>query len=112
MRAGERVECSTKYEKTIYCVNCGDSRSVLCRNGACVELSVCHNTNNETEVKRVLEMGGWRRGCGVRRRQITNGRVMGVMRVTRSLGDIEYKTMKDYYWNAHFNVGNGRDGKE
>ncbi|KAK8831194.1 hypothetical protein WA577_003365 [Blastocystis sp. JDR] len=84
---------NTKYEKTIYCVNCGDSQSVLCRNGACVELSVCHNTNNETEVKRVLEMGG----------QITNGRVMGVMRVTRSLGDIEYKTMKDYYWNAHFN---------
>ena len=37
---------------------------------------------------------------------------MGVMRVTRSLGDIEYKTMKDYYWNAHFNVGNGMDGKE
>ena len=59
VRAGERVEYSTKYEKTIYCVNCGDSRSVLCRNGACVELSVCHNTNNETEVKRVLEMGGW-----------------------------------------------------
>lgn len=56
---GYGVECSTKYEKTIYCANCGDSRSVLCRNGACVELSVCHNTNNDTEVKRVMEMGGW-----------------------------------------------------
>ena len=48
----------------------------------------------------------------MRHRQITNGRVMGVMRVTRSLGDIEYKTMKDYYWNAHFNVGKGKSGEE
>lgn len=45
-------------------------------------------------------------------RQITNGRVMGVMRVTRSLGDIEYKTMKDYYWNAHFNVGHKIGGEK
>ena len=49
---------STKYEKTIYCANCGDSRSVLCRNGTCVELNVCHNTSNGKEVQRVKEIGG------------------------------------------------------
>ena len=98
------VKSSTKYDKTIYCVNCGDSRSVLCRNGTCIELSVCHDTNNENEVRRVLEVGGCVCARGIRNRQITNGRVMGVMQVTRSLGDIEYKTMKEYYWNSHFSV--------
>ena len=34
--------------------------------------------------------------------QIVNGRVMGIMQITRSLGDIEYKTMKEHYWNAEF----------
>ena len=27
---------------------------------------------------------------------------MGIMQITRSLGDIEYKTMKEHYWNAEF----------
>ena len=27
---------------------------------------------------------------------------MGIMQVTRSLGDIEYKTMKEYYWKNEF----------
>lgn len=49
---------STKYEKMIYCANCGDSRAVLCRNGTSIELNVCHNTSNPTEVDRILEAGG------------------------------------------------------
>lgn len=49
---------STKYEKTIYCANCGDSRAVLCRNGTSIELNVCHNTSNPTEVARIMEAGG------------------------------------------------------
>ena len=27
---------------------------------------------------------------------------MGIMQITRSLGDIEYKTMKEYYWKTEF----------
>lgn len=27
---------------------------------------------------------------------------MGIMQVTRSIGDIEYKTMKEYYWHSEF----------
>ena len=38
----------------------------------------------------------------MRCRHIINGRVMGIMQVTRSLGDIEYKTMKEYYWKSAF----------
>ena len=37
-------------------------------------------------------------------RRIFNNRIMGVMQVTRSLGDIEYKTMKEYYWKMDFKV--------
>ena len=33
-----------------------------------------------------------------------NGRVMGIMQITRSLGDIEYKSMKEYYWKMEFDV--------
>lgn len=53
-------------------------------------------------MKRVVDAGGWSWEWTVRCRQIINGRVMGIMQVTRSLGDIEYKTMKEYYWKSEF----------
>ena len=95
---------STKYEKTIYCANCGDSRAVLCRNGTSIELNICHNTANPNEVKRILEAGGFPLMPDLMYRRIFNNRIMGVMQVTRSLGDIEYKTMKEYYWKMDFKV--------
>ena len=49
---------STKYEKTIYCANCGDSRAVLCRNGTSIELNVCHDTSNTNEINRIIQAGG------------------------------------------------------
>ena len=39
-------------------------------------------------------------------RTIMNDRVMGIMQITRSLGDIEYKSMKEYYWKMEFDVIN------
>lgn len=96
---------STKYEKTIYCANCGDSRAILCRNGTSIELNICHNTANSNEVKRILEAGGYEEVFNkIMNRRIFNNRIMGVMQVTRSLGDIEYKTMKEYYWKMDFKV--------
>ena len=50
---------STKYEKTIYCANCGDSRAVLCRNGTSIELNVCHDTSNTNEINRIVKAGGY-----------------------------------------------------
>lgn len=73
-------------------MNCGDSRCVLCRNGTCVELNVTHNTQNVNEVKRIVDAGG----------TIIHNRVMGVLQVTRSLGDIEYKSLKEDSWKTTF----------
>ena len=73
-------------------MNCGDSRCVLCRNGTCVELNVTHNTQNVNEVKRIVDAGG----------VIIHNRVMGVLQVTRSLGDIEYKSLKEDSWKTTF----------
>jgi serine/threonine protein phosphatase PrpC len=38
---------------TIFCINLGDSRAVLCRNGKAVELSVDHKATFEREKLRV-----------------------------------------------------------
>ena len=100
----KQIDYSTKYEKTIYCANCGDSRAVLCRNGTSIELNVCHNTSNPTEVNRIREAGGYSIAYFIESRMIFNDRIMGIMQVTRSLGDIEYKTMKEYYWKMEFKV--------
>lgn len=65
---------------------------MLCRNGTCVELNVTHNTQNVNEVKRIVDAGGI----------IIHNRVMGVLQVTRSLGDIEYKSLKEDSWKTTF----------
>lgn len=68
-------------------------------------MNICHNTANSNEVKRILEAGGYEEVFNkIMNRRIFNNRIMGVMQVTRSLGDIEYKTMKEYYWKMDFKV--------
>lgn len=51
-----------------------------------------HNTQNMNEVKRIVDAGG----------VIIHNRVMGVLQVTRSLGDIEYKSLKEESWKTTF----------
>jgi protein phosphatase PTC1 len=62
----------------LYVANVGDSRAVLCRNNAAVRLSVDHTTELAEERARVEALGGF----------IRNGRVQGVIQVTRALGDV------------------------
>lgn len=64
-------------DSMLYVANVGDSRAVLCRNAAAVRLSVDHTTELEEERARVEALGGF----------IRNGRVQGVIQVTRALGD-------------------------
>ena len=66
---------------TVYCVNVGDSRAVLCRNGKAVSLSQDHKANIKREKNRVLSQGGY----------IFGGRVLGKLAITRSFGDFEMK---------------------
>lgn len=67
---------------TIYCANSGDSRAVLgLKNGKLIELSYDHKPDNEGELKRIKEGGGF----------VEEGRVQGIIAVSRAIGDWEYK---------------------
>ena len=81
---------------TIYIANAGDSRCVLCtQNGTARALSRDHKAIEPTERKRIEDAGG----------KIRSGRVMGVLGVARSFGDIEFKRTADtkkMYWEQDF----------
>lgn len=62
---------------TIHAANAGDARVVLCHEGEAFRMTHDHRTDDPEEVKRIEESGGF----------IFKGRVLGVLAVTRSLGD-------------------------
>lgn len=68
----------------IYAANAGDSRCVLGRAGKAVPLSFDHKPEDETELKRIEKAGS----------VVTEGRVDGNLNLSRSLGDLKYKTNK------------------
>jgi len=65
----------------LHCANVGDSRAVLCRNGAAMDVSVDHRASNPAEAARVVEAGGF----------VAKSRTMGVLAVSRALGDGDLK---------------------
>lgn len=69
---------------SIICANSGDSRCVLNRNGQAIEMSEDHKPDNEGERKRIEQAGGF----------VEEGRVRGVLSLSRALGDLEYKQNK------------------
>lgn len=69
----------------IIVANCGDSRSILVRGGAAVEMSFDHKPYNEGEHARILQAGG----------TVTMRRVNGDLAVSRALGDFVYKQRPD-----------------
>jgi serine/threonine protein phosphatase PrpC len=68
---------------TIHAANAGDARVVLSHEGEAFRMTHDHRTDDPDEVKRIEESGGF----------IFKGRVLGVLAVTRSLGD---HCMKEY----------------
>ncbi|XP_065008148.1 probable protein phosphatase 2C 30 isoform X3 [Musa acuminata AAA Group] len=64
----------------IVVANCGDSRAVLCRNGAPIPISSDHKPDREDELQRIEAMGGrviyW-----------DGARVLGVLAMSRAIGD-------------------------
>jgi len=69
-------------QDTIFCSNSGDSRAVLAsKSGKVTELSYDHKPDNEGEFARVKAAGGF----------VEDGRVQGVIAVSRAIGDWEYK---------------------
>jgi serine/threonine protein phosphatase PrpC len=72
--------------KEIIVANCGDSRSVLCRQGGTAEeMSWDHKPTNPQETKRIEESGG----------HVSMKRVNGDLAVSRSFGDFVYKQAHD-----------------
>jgi len=69
----------------IYCANSGDSRCVLSNNGKAIEMSVDHKPDNAPEKARIEKAGGF----------VEDNRVKGVLNLSRSLGDLEYKQDKN-----------------
>lgn len=65
----------------IYCANAGDSRCVLSNGGKAIEMSTDHKPSLPTETARINKAGGF----------VEEDRVKGILNLSRSLGDLEYK---------------------
>lgn len=76
--------CLVEDDKRLYLAWAGDSTAILIRNGEPIQLTNAHTPEDESERERVKRMGG---EC-----MYTNiWRVMGVLAVSRSIGDPDYK---------------------
>eukprot|EP00439_Symbiodinium_sp_Y106_P009755 s1063_g1.t1 len=73
----------------LYCANCGDSRTVLCRNDAAVALSQDQKPNNPEERQRIEAAGG-KVGLSGPCYRIDSG-----LNLSRALGDFLYKANRE-----------------
>ena len=69
----------------IFVANSGDSRAVLCKGGKAFDMSEDHKPENPKEKARIEKAKGF----------VEDNRVNGVLNLSRSLGDLEYKKNPD-----------------
>lgn len=69
----------------ITCASVGDSRAVLCRNGAAFDLSHDHKPDLPEEGARITAAGGF----------VQDNRVNGKLAMSRAMGDFPYKSQKE-----------------
>ena len=69
------------HKSKLYVANAGDSRCVVSRDGRAIEMSIDHKPDLPTERDRIIRAGG----------MVEDGRVMGNLNLSRSIGDLEYK---------------------
>ena len=65
----------------LWCANAGDSRTIISENGRAVDMSVDHKPDLPFEHDRIIKAGG----------EVEDGRVNGVLALSRAIGDFEYK---------------------
>ncbi|KAA0702351.1 Protein phosphatase 1B [Triplophysa tibetana] len=73
--------------QNIYFINCGDSRTFLCRDGQVVFYTEDHKPCNPREKERIQNAGG----------SVTLQRINGSLAVSRGLGDYDFKEVE---WKA------------
>ena len=74
------------YKNILYFANAGDSRSVLLKNkGEVNSMSIDHKPELPNEFNRIKKAGG----------RIIEGRVNGLLNLSRSIGDFQFKNRKD-----------------
>ena len=66
---------------SLYLANCGDSLSVMFKNGEAIKLNREHKTTLQSEKERILKSGN----------EIINNRIAGKLNLTRAIGDLEFK---------------------
>ncbi len=69
--------------RVVYAANVGDSRAIICRDGASLRLTYDHRATDEAEIKRVKDAGGF----------VFNKRVSGQLAVTRAFGHVNDKML-------------------
>lgn len=83
---GSTATVALVWEDRLAVANVGDSRAVLSRKGRAVDLSAEHRPYGKSaisvrEIDRIKAAGGW----------INDGRVLGILAVSRAFGDMEFK---------------------
>ncbi|KAJ1722861.1 phosphatase 2C [Coemansia erecta] len=77
----DAADAPKRLQRTLYCANAGDARAVLSRGGSATRLTYDHKGDDLREIERISESGGY----------VFNGRVNGILAVTRALGDSSLK---------------------
>ena len=73
------------YNNELYFANCGDTRSILLKKGEVYKMSIDHKPELPNEYSRIRKAG-----CN-----INEGRINGLLNLSRSIGDFQFKLRKD-----------------
>jgi protein phosphatase 1G len=89
--------CIVLTPREIICGNAGDSRAVLCRSGAAVDLSSDHKPEKESERSRIEKAGG---SVEAQQKATPGARTVyrvrpGGLSLSRAIGDLQGKTRPD-----------------
>jgi len=73
--------CKQNKSKYLYCANVGDSRCLLISDDKVNRISYDHKCEDQNERERIKNAGGF----------VQNGRLMGIINLSRSIGDLDLK---------------------